>query len=100
MTTLIIGAGLVGSQIARILVEQGERPVLMDRAHQSCALGEIVDLERVVLAPGDVLQPLELIRLLRQHAVDAIVHTAANPMLALGAQRDPYPPSSSTSWGR
>ena len=91
MTTLIIGAGLVGSQIARILVEEGERPVLMDRAHQVDALGEIVDLERVVLAPADVLQPLELTRLLREHAVDAIVHTAANPMLTLGAQRDPYP---------
>ena len=90
MTTLIIGAGLVGSQIARLLVEDGERPVLMDRAHQVDALGEIVDLKRVVLAPGDVLQPLELMRLLREHAVDAIVHTAANPMLTLGAQRDPY----------
>ena len=32
MTTLIIGAGLVGSQIARLLAEKGERPVLMDRA--------------------------------------------------------------------
>jgi nucleoside-diphosphate-sugar epimerase len=91
MRTLIIGAGLVGSQIARILVEEGERPVLMDRAHQVDALGEIVDLERVVLAPADVLHPLELTGLLREHAVDAIVHTAANPMLTLGAQRDPYP---------
>jgi nucleoside-diphosphate-sugar epimerase len=91
MTTLIIGAGLVGSQIARILVEESQRPVLMDRAHQHDALGEIVDLERVVLAQGDVLQPLELTRLLREHGVTAIVHTAANPMLTLGAQRDPYP---------
>lgn len=35
MSVLIVGAGLVGSQIARILVEQGERPVLMDRAPSS-----------------------------------------------------------------
>lgn len=27
MTCLVLGAGLVGSQIARILVERGERPV-------------------------------------------------------------------------
>jgi nucleoside-diphosphate-sugar epimerase len=91
MTTLIIGAGLIGSQIARILVEESQRPVLMDRAHQHDALGEIVDLKRVVLAQGDVLQPLELTRLLREHGITAIVHTAANPMLTLGAQRDPYP---------
>ena len=91
MTTLIIGAGLIGSQIARILVEQGGRPVLMDRAHQRDALGEIVDLARVVAGGGDVLRPLELTRVLREHEVAAIVHTAANPMLTLGAQRDPYP---------
>ena len=34
MTTLVIGAGLIGSQIARILVERGEKPVLMDHAAQ------------------------------------------------------------------
>ena len=78
MTTLVIGSGLIGSQIARILVEQGERPVLMDRAHQEDALREIVNIERVVLAPADVLQPLELTLLLREHAIDVIVHTAAN----------------------
>ena len=30
MTTLVIGSGLVGSQVARILVEQGEK---IGRAH-------------------------------------------------------------------
>jgi Trk K+ transport system NAD-binding subunit len=30
MTTLVIGSGLVGSQVARILVERGEKPVLME----------------------------------------------------------------------
>ena len=34
MTTLVIGAGLIGSQVARILVERGETPVLMDVAAQ------------------------------------------------------------------
>ena len=38
MAVLLVGAGLVGSQIARILVEKGERPVLMDRAPQPKAL--------------------------------------------------------------
>ena len=60
MSTLIIGAGLVGSQVARILVEQGERPVLMDRAPQSRALGEIVDLEKVAIVEGDVLEAYKI----------------------------------------
>ena len=32
MTTLIVGAGLVGAQVARILIEAGETPVLFDTA--------------------------------------------------------------------
>jgi nucleoside-diphosphate-sugar epimerase len=89
MTVLIIGTGLVGSQIARILVEQGERPVLMDRAPQPKALGEIVELTKVTLTEGDVLQPLALAAVLRDYAVSEVVHMAANPMLTIGAQKNP-----------
>jgi len=90
MSTLVIGAGLVGSQIARLLVDAGERPVLLDTAPQPEALGEIVPLDRVSLVEGDVRRPLGLARILRDHPIDRIVHLAANPLLTLGAQRDPY----------
>ena len=90
MTTLVIGAGLVGSQVARILVEDGERPVLMDRAAQPKAIGEIVALDRVALIEGDILQPVSIVKAIHDHSITAIVHTAANPLLTLGAQRDPY----------
>lgn len=90
MTTLIIGAGLVGSQVARILVVQGARPVLMDYAPQRAALGEIVDLAKVELVEGDVLRPLRLTEVITGYGITDIVHTVANPMLTLGAQRDPY----------
>ena len=90
MTTLVIGAGLVGSQVARILVEQGEKPVLMDYAAQPKAIAQIVALDRVVMTEGDILRPLSLVKVLADHKITAIVHTAANPMLTLGAQTDPY----------
>ncbi len=89
MTTLIIGAGLIGSQIARLLVAQGETPLLLDRAPQPHALAEIVDSSKVKLEQGDVLKPLALQELMRTHAVSAVIHLAANPMLTIGAQRDP-----------
>ena len=60
MTTLVIGSGLIGSQVARILVERGEKPVLMDHAAQPQAIGQIVDLAKVTLIAGDVLRPLRL----------------------------------------
>jgi nucleoside-diphosphate-sugar epimerase len=90
MTTLVIGSGLIGSQIARILVERGEKPVLMDSAAQPQAIGEIVGLDKVTLIAGDVLRPLSIVDALRTHGITKIVHTAANPLLTLGAQRDPY----------
>lgn len=90
MTTLIIGAGLVGSQVARLLVVAGERPVLMDVAPQREAIAEIVDLDCVDLVHGDVLRPSSLTEAIVANGVTAIAHTAANPMLTVGGQRDPY----------
>ena len=90
MTTLVIGAGLIGSQVARILVERGEKPVLMDVAAQPKSIGEIVDLGKVTLSQGDILRPLSIIDTLRTHAITRIAHTAANPLLTLGAQKEPY----------
>src|SRR2546428_13340166 len=89
MAVLLVGAGLVGSQIARILVEKGERPVLMDRAPQPKALAQIVDLTRVSLVEGDVLHPLSLAGILQEHSITEVVHLAANPMLTIGAQKNP-----------
>ena len=90
MTTLVIGAGLIGSQVARILVERGDKPVLMDHAAQPHAIGQIVDLDKVTLVAGDVLRPLSIVDVLKSHGITRIAHTAANPLLTLGAQRDPY----------
>jgi nucleoside-diphosphate-sugar epimerase len=90
VTVLIIGASLVGSQIARLLVAQGERPVLFDHAPQHDALADIVDLSKATLVRGDILNPFDLVRVIRDAGVDRIVHLAANPMLTKGAQADPY----------
>jgi nucleoside-diphosphate-sugar epimerase len=76
LTTLVIGSGLIGSQVARILAERGDKPVLMDRAAQPHAIGQIVDLGKVTLIAGDVLQPLSIIDAVRTHDVTKIVHTA------------------------
>lgn len=39
MAVMLVDAGLVGSQIARILVEDGERAVLMDQSAHPPRLG-------------------------------------------------------------
>jgi nucleoside-diphosphate-sugar epimerase len=90
MSVLIIGCGLVGSQIARLLVERGEEPLLLDLNPRLEALATIVDPERVRLERGSVLDRASVERLIREEKVEKIIHTAANPMLTSGAQRSPY----------
>jgi nucleoside-diphosphate-sugar epimerase len=90
MTTLVIGAGLVGAQVARLLVEDGERPVLLDHSAQPQAVGQIVDPSKVVMMEGDVLRPLSIMKAIGDHKISSIIHTAAYPLLTLGAQREPY----------
>src|SRR3990170_7575078 len=90
MTVLVTGAGLIGSQIARLLAGEGERPVVFDMAPQLDALAEIAPLDRLTVARGDIIDPLGLARVIREHGITRILHTAANPLLTVGAQRDPY----------
>ncbi len=37
-----------------------------------------------------MLRPLSIVDVLRTHGITRIAHTAANPLLTLGAQKDPY----------
>ena len=90
MSVLVIGASLIGSQVARLLVETGQRPVLFDVTHQEPALSDILDLGRVTLARGSILRPLDLVEAIRCHGVTDIVHLAANAMLTKGAQENPH----------
>jgi nucleoside-diphosphate-sugar epimerase len=91
MTVLITGSGLIGSQIARQLVERGERPIILELAPQTEAVGDIVDISKIKITQGDVLAPLDLTRVIRNEKITRIIHTAANPMLTVGAQQNPYP---------
>jgi nucleoside-diphosphate-sugar epimerase len=75
--------------VSRILIEQGEQPVLFDLVPQIDALSEVFDLERAIMEVGDILRPLTLATVLKKHKITRIAHLVANPMLTLGAQRDP-----------
>jgi nucleoside-diphosphate-sugar epimerase len=91
MAILITGAGLVGSQIARLEQDRGNNPVLMDIAFQTAALAKFFDINRVRLFEGDVLNPLDLARVIKEEKITRVIHTAAYLMLTIGAQQKPYP---------
>lgn len=86
MATLITGGtGMVGSYVARAMIDRGEVPVLLDRAPDEKQTQDIRGKARIVR--GDVLDLLGLVRLIRKENIDRIVHTAG--ALAVAATEDP-----------
>ena len=78
MTTLITGAGMIGSlAAARIVNERGERPVLYDIAFSEPNLSERLDLASVKLVKGDIGDIGDLLRAIETHGVERIIHTAS-----------------------
>ena len=79
----------MGSQIAHLLVENGERPHVYDLNPQPDAIQQIVSLERIQLVTGDVLDLKALEEVIRLNGIDTIIHTAANVSI-VGAQERPH----------
>lgn len=78
MTTLITGAGLVGSLVARRIVESGgPAPVLFDVAFSHENLRDHFDLDQVRMVRGDVTALSELFDAVQTYEVGRIVHTAS-----------------------
>ncbi|MCW5644747.1 MAG: NAD(P)-dependent oxidoreductase [Rhodoferax sp.] len=87
MSVLITGAGIIGSHTAALLATRGQSVLLLDRAPAHDAIRTIVDDPRVKVVAGDVTDADALEQLVHDHAVDAIVHTAA--LLSTAIRKDP-----------
>ena len=88
MATLITGAGIVGTLAARKLVDMGERPVLYEIAPQRANIASYVDINKVKLIRGDILDLPDLLRAIRSEDVDRIIHTAS--FLTAAVRERPY----------
>lgn len=89
MAVLIVGAGLVGSQVLRLEIERGERPVVVDSEPRFDALAEACDVSRARVLQLDIVDYEDLLRIFKTEEVTKVIHTAANPMLTRGAQENP-----------
>src|SRR5262249_25751590 len=89
MSVLITGAGLVGSQIARLEQEAGRTPVVFDFAPRADALADFVDLDNCVVVRGDVTNPMDIVAAIEKNGVTRICHTAAYGNLTFGSNLAP-----------
>lgn len=91
MAVLVTGAGIVGCQVARQLVERGQRPVLYDLHPRREHVESLVPAGSFDLVQGDVRDAASLAAAVAAHRAEAVVHTAAllagpsrgNPRLAM-----------------
>lgn len=90
MSILVIGCGLVGSQVIKRLLEIGEEVIGMDVSPKLDALSDIFDVSKTKIIRADILNPHDVYRVVKENGVKKIIHLAANPLLTVGAQRDPY----------
>jgi len=84
MTTLITGAGVIGSLTAELLAARGEKVVLSDIVRSDTTHD---DAGGIIFQEADVTDARRLDSLIAEYSVTRIVHTAA--MLSTGIRRAP-----------
>lgn len=87
MTILITGAGLVGCFTARVLHEQGLRPVLLELNPNRAGIDHVLGGLDIPVVQGDIQDPEVVGRTLQEHRIDTILHTAG--MLTAASQTAP-----------
>lgn len=87
MTTLITGgAGFIGSYLTRILIEQGERPILLDPAPIRGTLIHVSDHFEHIRSSLSNLSVL--LNTIRRYSIDRVFHLGG--MLSVPADNDPW----------
>jgi nucleoside-diphosphate-sugar epimerase len=90
MSVLVTGAGMVGCQIALQLLERAEEPILFDISPSMDNIDSIVGQGRAKVIRGNVLEPIDLVKVIIQENVDRVIHTATLFGLTRGVQENPY----------
>lgn len=87
MSTMITGGtGFLGAEICRLLVEDGQRPVLLDPAP---ARGRLLELQPHFLhVPASLTNLPVLINTVREHNVETVYHLGG--LLSLPSEQNPW----------
>jgi UDP-glucose 4-epimerase len=77
MTILVTGAGLIGSYVSRKLIKMRKNVVLYDSAPRIDCISDVLDLNKIRLVKGNILNFPQLLEVIKKEKIDRIIHTAA-----------------------
>jgi nucleoside-diphosphate-sugar epimerase len=80
------GTGFIGAQVARVLVQKGQRPVIFDINDRKTLLKGIE--EKVTVVKGDVSNYSHVLNVVKQYKIDIIYHLGS--MLSVPSDADPW----------
>ena len=87
MRVMVTGTGFLGSYVVRELSKREDDVVFYGFFENPEAIKDIIGDAKITEAKGDVLDYENLERTIREHSVEAIIHTAA--ILIAGARENP-----------
>ena len=88
MKILVTGADMLGCYTARELSQEGHEVTLFELSPVLSYIQNVVDLKRVKLVRGDVLNVPDLMHAIKESGAERIVHTAA--LLGASVNKAPY----------
>lgn len=80
------GTGFIGAQVARILVQRGERPVIFDISDRKTLLKGLED--KVTIVKGDLANYSHVFNVIKDHHIEVIYHLGS--MLSMPSDADPW----------
>lgn len=80
------GTGFIGAQVARILVQRGEKPVIFDISDRKTLLKGIED--KVTIVKGDLANFSHVFNVINDHQIEVVYHLGS--MLSMPSDADPW----------
>lgn len=77
---LVGGAGFIGAYVVRAMMQEGHKPVVLDASLAENTIHKLLspeELSQVPMVAGDVTDLAFLMRVIREHEIDSIVHLAS-----------------------